>query len=66
MDGVTKTGIVRGTGAVASRVERILAQYRDRLPSPVRIGNARVWPVGIVDLVRQILAAEARCAGGKR
>jgi hypothetical protein len=66
MDGVTAPEIARRINEPRSRVERILWSYRDRVPAPVRIGNARVWPTEVVDLVKQIRDEEARCAGGDR
>lgn len=64
MNGVTAPEVGRRIGESRSRVERILWEYRDRLPAPVRIGNARVWPELVVDRVRDILREETRSFGG--
>lgn len=66
MDGVTAPELGRRISESRSRVERILWEYRDRLPKPVRIGNARVWPEAVIDQVRLILSEEARSTGGRQ
>jgi hypothetical protein len=66
MEGITPPDIARRLGETRSRVDRILEQYAVRLPKPVRAGNARFFPVEVVELVREILATEARCAEGWR
>lgn len=46
--------------------ERVLRQYGDRLPPAEKFGATRTWPESILVDLRNILEAEARCAGGRR
>jgi hypothetical protein len=65
MGGVTLPSMARRLDKPRSVLERIVWSYRDRLPAPEKIGNARVWPLETIERVRQILLEEARCAGGR-
>ncbi len=58
--GMTLPEICQSVGITRGRCERIVFEYRDRLPSCYRVGITRVWPPEILAQVRAIVSEEDR------
>lgn len=51
----------RAAGVTRPKGERLLWEYREVLPTPQRIGSARVFPASIVEQLRELARREAEC-----
>ncbi len=56
---VTLPEALRLIGKPRSWGERVLWQYKDTLPEAARVGIVRVWPLSLVDRLREIARREA-------
>ncbi len=57
---VTLPEIMRALGEKRATVERLVAQYQERIGPPERAGIVRTWPAGVTDVFRDVLAEEER------
>lgn len=60
---LSTTELCRQTSITRNVLSRLREQYADRMPPPLRLGNALGWPVEAIDAVRDVLAFESRCSG---
>ena len=66
MNGVTLPACCRTLGKPRAWGERVFWEYRNELGEPVRIGNVRVWPIAVLNKLKDIIARENRCGAGAR